>query len=187
VSDRLAHIWAKSPSSGAKEGEPLAGHTANVLARLASWRARYPELPKHTSCPDQLWDIAAWACVLHDVGKIARGFQVMLRGGPSFPHRHEVLSLVAVGWLDISPDHRELVAAGVATHHRDGPEILHCYPYGENARDELLKELSSEDEQALREWLQGQGAPDPAYWGSVGFLHFASFPRRRRWQREYGH
>src|ERR1044071_2055786 len=100
VSDRLAHVWAKSPSPGAQQGEPLAGHTANVLARLASWRARYPQLPKHTSCPDYLWDIAAWACLLHDVGKVARGFQTMLRDGPRFPHRHEVLSLVAVGWLD---------------------------------------------------------------------------------------
>jgi CRISPR-associated endonuclease/helicase Cas3 len=73
--------------------------------------------------------------------------------------------LVAVGWLDIAPTRRELLAAGVATHHQDGPEILRRYPYGENARDELLKELSSEDESALREWLQGQGAPDPSHWG----------------------
>ncbi len=169
MADRLAQTWAKSPNPGLQRGEPLAGHTANVLTRLASWRDRYPDLPKHTSCPDLLWDLAAWACLLHDVGKLARGFQTMLRGGSRFPHRHEVLSLVAVGWLDIEDAHKELIAAGVATHHYDAPQILTRYPYGGSDRGELLKELSSDDEQALREWLGGQGVPDLARWG-FGYL-----------------
>ncbi len=174
MADRLAHVWAKSPNPGSQQGEPLAGHTANVLARLTGWRARYPQLSSHTSCPDLLWDLAAWACLLHDVGKVARGFQLMVRNGPRFPHRHEVLSLVAVGWLDVAFTHRELLAAGVATHHYDAPEILYRYPYGEDARADLLRELSNEDEDSLQGWLEGHGAPDPTRWG------FGRLPTLRR-------
>lgn len=165
MTDILAHVWAKSPSSEADEGERLMAHTANVVARLASWRDRYPALPDHTAVPHVLWNIAAWACLLHDVGKVARGFQQMLRGGPAFDHRHEVLSLVAVGWLDLPEAQRELVAAGVATHHYDLPEILERYPYGSDAREKLLRELSPEDCNALRAWLSGGGAPDVTRWG----------------------
>lgn len=164
--DVLAHVWAKSPTSGVGEGEHLTGHTANLLARLASWRDRYPALPSHTAFPDALWNIAAWACLLHDVGKVALGFQRMLRGGPAFNHRHEVLSLVAVGWLDLPEAHRELLAAGVATHHYDLPVILdERYPYASDARASLLGELSSQDRDALRSWLSGAGAPDVGRWG----------------------
>lgn len=165
MTDILAHIWAKSPSAGAKEGERLSAHTANVLARLASWRDRYPVLPRHTASPDTLWDSAAWACLLHDVGKVARGFQQMVHVGTRFEHRHEVLSLVAVGWLDLPEAQRELVAAGVATHHYDLPQIIERYPYGSDARTLLLQELSLEDYDALRKWLSGAGVPNVTRWG----------------------
>lgn len=165
MADILASIWAKSPTSGAGEGERLTAHTANVLARLASWHERYPRSPTHTASPDSLWNSAAWACLLHDVGKVARGFQQMLRGGPVFEHRHEVLSLVAVGWLDLTKSQQELVAAGVATHHYDLPEILERYPYGSEARAKLLGELLVEDWDAIRKWLCGGGAPDVTRWG----------------------
>lgn len=172
--DVLAHVWAKSAVNGAGEGEHLTGHTSNVLARLASWRDRYPALPDHTTVPSALWNIAAWACLLHDVGKVARGFQHMLRGGPPFNHRHEVLSLVAVGWLDLPEAHRELLAAGVATHHYDLPVILdERYPFASDARVSLLGELSPEDRDALRYWLGGSGAPDAARLG------FAPLPALR--------
>jgi CRISPR-associated endonuclease/helicase Cas3 len=152
--DPLAHIWAKSADKGKAAGEPLTGHTANLLARLAGWRDRYPPLPCHTDRAD-LWDLAAWACLLHDTGKIARGFQDMLRGKiPRFDHRHEVLSLVAVGWLDVPEETRALVAAGVATHHKDLGYVFEMYgrPTSPNV-SELLDELSPADEAALRRWL----------------------------------
>lgn len=165
MADLLAHIWAKSPSAGAKEGERLSAHTANVLARLASWRDRYPVLPKHTASPGTLWDSAAWACLLHDVGKIARGFQEMVHVGTRFEHRHEVLSLVAVGWLDLPDAQGELVAAGVATHHYDLPQIFERYPYGSDSRTLLLQEVSLEDYDVVRKWLCGAGVPDVTRWG----------------------
>jgi CRISPR-associated endonuclease/helicase Cas3 len=93
---------------------------------------------------------------LHDLGKAARGFQTTLRGGPVFDHRHEVLSLVCVGWLDVDEDTCGLVAAAVATHHRDldGPDGIQAkYLFGGNARPALLAELSVDDEEALWTWL----------------------------------
>ena len=153
MTDPLGHVWAKSASKGKNKGEPLTGHTANVIARLAGWRARYPDLASHTSRAD-LWDLAAWACALHDIGKCARGFQEMLRKprGLRFPHRHEVLSLVAVGKLDIDEESRALIAAGVVTHHHDAPAIFEMYLHPAD-REDLLCELSRADEEAWATWL----------------------------------
>jgi CRISPR-associated endonuclease/helicase Cas3 len=157
LSDVLAHIWAKSAAEPGAEGERLAVHTGWVLGRLADWRSRLPNLCRY-SRPD-IWDLAAWACLLHDVGKVARGFQSMVRDGPRFAHRHEVLSLITVGWLELPEDQRALVAAGVATHHRDWSVIQTSYkPPDERAR--LVGEMSARDETALRRWLAGEGAPN---------------------------
>ncbi len=156
MSDALFHVWAKSGADGEAEGEHLAAHTGWVLARLADWRRRLPNLGRHSRA--DIWDVAAWACLLHDVGKVARGFQSMVRGGPRFGHRHEVLSLVAVGWLDAPDEQKALVAAGVATHHRDWSVIRTSYNDGEE-RARLLREMTPADEAALRRWLLADGAP----------------------------
>lgn len=159
MKDPLGHVWAKSAPEGKGEGEPLSGHTANVIARLSGWRGRYPALAMHTSRAD-LWDLAAWACALHDIGKCARGFQDMLRKkGPRFPHRHEVLSLVAVGRLDIDDEARALVASGVATHHKDLPVIFESYALWTGDREDLLAELSPADEEAWADWLSSRIDP----------------------------
>lgn len=161
--DALAHVWAKSSADPNADGERLAVHTGWVLANLARWRKRLPDIGVY-SRPD-IWTIAGWSCLLHDVGKVACGFQCMLRpGGPRFEHRHEVLSLVAVGWLDVAEDVRGLVAAGVVTHHRDWRKIRGLY-VSPAEREPLLAELSREDELALRRWLQGEGAPNLANLG----------------------
>jgi CRISPR-associated endonuclease/helicase Cas3 len=56
---------------------------------------------------------------------------------------------------------RGLVAAGVATHHRDLPEILERYPVDSpDARPRLLAQLDAQHETWLSEWLTGRGAPD---------------------------
>ncbi|AKT38512.1 CRISPR-associated helicase/endonuclease Cas3 [Chondromyces crocatus] len=186
MKDPLAHVWAKSvppsaPSAGTssprpnlRRGEPLKGHTENLLTRLAAWRDRFPDLPRFTDRAD-LWDLAAWSCLLHDVGKIARAFQRMLQGGARFHHRHEVLSLVAVGWLDLPDADRALIAAAVATHHRDVTAIFALYP-GPTSPDlaDLLSELDPDDEPRLRSWLTpGAGGPDPTRCG------FAALPPLR--------
>jgi CRISPR-associated endonuclease/helicase Cas3 len=83
----------------------------------------------------------------------------MVKDGPRFGHRHEVLSLVAVGWLDVPEEQRALVAAGVATHHRDWPAIRASYGPAEE-RERLIGEMTSEDRSNLRRWLLGEGAPN---------------------------
>src|SRR5206468_9277015 len=70
-----------------------------------------------------------------------------------------VLSLVAVGWLDVSEDQRALVAAGVATHHRDWPDIKVSYKSPEE-RELLIRQMTAVDRLSLRRWLQGEGAPN---------------------------
>jgi CRISPR-associated endonuclease/helicase Cas3 len=84
----------------------------------------------------------------------------MVRGGPRYEHRHEVLSLVAVGRLDVDEETRGLIAAGVGTHHKDASWIRERYPFDSADRDELLDELTSDHETAWEAWLAGAGAPN---------------------------
>lgn len=173
--DPLAHIWAKSPEKGKKEGATLSAHTAHVLADLKARCDRCPDLPALVGRPD-LFDLAAWTVLLHDLGKCAPGFQAMVRGrGPIYEHRHEALSLVAVGWLDLDDESRALVAAGVGTHHKDAPLLLERYStlYADD-RDALLEELSPEMVASWEAWLAGWGA------AALRKLGFAPLPPRTR-------
>lgn len=171
--DALGHVWAKSPERTGEPGESLSLHTTHDLERLRDWRLRSPELPRIVGRPD-LFDLAAWALVVHDLGKSARGFQAMLRGGASFDHRHEVLSLVAVGRLQVDAETLGLLSSAVATHHRDVGEILLRYRFGSADRAELLEELSDDDEGAWESWLEGRGGP------GLGSLGFRELPPRAR-------
>jgi len=171
--DVLHHVWAKSAEAGSElAGELLAAHTGQVLGRLRGWQARYPELGRHGARSD-LFDLAAWAVLLHDLGKCALGFQAMLRRGPRFEFRHEVLSLVPVGRLDVDEETMGLIAAGVATHHKDAPVIFEKYSFMSSARAELCAELSDADDAAWDAWLGGAGAPE------IEKLGFSALPPRR--------
>jgi CRISPR-associated endonuclease/helicase Cas3 len=152
MSATLEHLWAKSPRQDEAVGESLTTHTAEVVSHLTGWKRRHPGLAGFCNRSD-LWNFAGWACLLHDLGKAASGFQSTLRGGPVFDHRHEILSLVCVGWLDVDDETCGLLSAAVATHHRDLDEIQTAYPFAGDARSLLLAELSASDENALWEWL----------------------------------
>lgn len=176
MSDALAHVWAKSRGEGEPEGERLTAHTAQLLARLAGLRDRNPTLGERVGRPD-LYDLAAWAVVLHDVGKAARGFQLMVRDGPRFGHRHEVLSLALVGKLDLDDEALGLVAAGVGTHHKPADWVKQSYPYQGASCAALLAELGDDDERAWEAWLSGAGLP------RLDKLGFAPLPARRALER----
>jgi len=126
----LANVWAKSPRAGATRGESLLGHTSVVVARLSHLYSLFPGLAEQIGEP-RLWHRAFWSCALHDLGKIAAGFQTQLRpGGKPWGYRHEVLSLAFLEWVFPEDPTNDLpwVAAGIASHHRDMRAILTAYP-----------------------------------------------------------
>jgi len=115
--DSLNHILAKSADRG---GETLAQHTWDVLEKLAALRHLRPTLANLAGIPE-LWHCLFWACLLHDFGKAARGFQARLKGGEPWQHRHEVLSLAFFDWIApaLSEYEQSAIVAAIASHHRD--------------------------------------------------------------------
>jgi len=127
--DELDNVLAKSASKGQDEKpETLAQHTWNVLERLGDIIRLRPALPEQIGYP-KLWNCLFWACFLHDFGKATNGFQDMLRGGPLWPHRHEVFSLAFLDWIGdaLSEEERIWVAAAIVSHHKDAKEIQLAY------------------------------------------------------------
>ena len=122
-------LWAKSASKGeGGQAETLARHTWYVLERLADLISLRPSLPEAIGF-SSMWNCLFWACFLHDFGKAARGFQERLRGGPKWPHRHEVLSLAFLDWISDAASEEELlwIAAAIVSHHKDADEISLMY------------------------------------------------------------
>lgn len=125
-----AGIMAKSKEKG---GETLAEHTWKVLCRLSDQVRLRPGLPGLAG--ERLWTRMYWGCLLHDFGKAAAGFQLMLRpptGQPNewteYRHRHEVLSLGFVDWLfPKSHQDREWVIGVIACHHKDAADVFFKY------------------------------------------------------------
>lgn len=153
-------LWAKSAERG-EGGKPesLARHTWLVLSRLADFIQLRPALPAQIVVP-RLWHILYWAAFLHDFGKAAVGFQSRLRGGPKWPHRHEVLSLAFVDWLadGLNEEERLWLVAAVVSHHQDAAEIQLRYPPPDEFDDddqiaELVTELDEEALRSLWRWL----------------------------------
>lgn len=123
----LSELWAKS-AQGSDRGEGLVAHTATVLSRLEVLFTALPGIADRIG-NDRLWHRAALACLLHDFGKAAAGFQAQLRSRDKpWKRRHEVLSLAFLSWL-LADGGEDLpwIAAGIVCHHRDLPEILAGY------------------------------------------------------------
>jgi len=134
--DNLNHMLAKSADRG---GETLAQHTWDVLEKLAALHCLRPTLPDLAHMPE-LWHCLFWTCLLHDFGKVARGFQARLRGGEPWPHRHEVLSLAFFDWIApaLTENEQYAIVAAIASHHRDASEIQRKYPRIDPSVIELL-------------------------------------------------
>lgn len=154
----LGEMWAKSPPPGEVAGETLAEHTWHVLERLAELIRLRPWLPTYLEYPN-LWPALFWGSFLHDFGKAASGFQAQLRNQGKWPHRHEVLSLAFLSWLEGSLDGTALrwAASTIVSHHRDADEILRLYFSVDDEEDDPVRHcVSSIDAVAFRglqRWL----------------------------------
>jgi CRISPR-associated endonuclease/helicase Cas3 len=128
--DPLADFWAKSPRGQEARGETLIAHTKTVIARIERLFDILPDLADRVA-DERLWHRAALAAILHDLGKVANGFQAQLRpNSKPWGHRHEVLSLAFLGWLCPEDPDCDLswIAAAVVSHHRDKSIIDKKYP-----------------------------------------------------------
>jgi len=157
--DWLDDVWAKSAQKGAGgQPESLAQHTWGVLARLAEFIRLRPDLPQALDVP-RLWHTLFWSAFLHDFGKATSGFQARLRGGPKWPHRHEVLSLAFVDWIaaGLVPEEDAWVVAGIVSHHKDAGDIRDLYAPPDDPDDDQLiarvAELHEEVLAGLWRWL----------------------------------
>ena len=122
----LADIYAKSQDRG---GETLAQHTGDVLGMLAGCGISVLTCLRLPRCPNSGASLY-WACLFHDFGKAARGFQHMLQTKERWNERHEVLSLIAFHWIaqNFSEDEQRAIVSAIASHHRDDKRIREMYP-----------------------------------------------------------
>ncbi len=151
----LSDILAKS------DGETLFVHTWNVLSRLSEQARLRREIAARINNP-RLWHWLYWTCLLHDFGKVATGFQAVLRpNGPKrWEYRHEIGSLAFLGWLfpdARSEDYRWIVAA-IVSHHKDAATINESYKEGGPAIRNVAAQLSNAPIDRLWRWLDEYAA-----------------------------
>jgi CRISPR-associated endonuclease/helicase Cas3 len=168
----LDAILAKGPR-GAAPGETLRRHTLRALDALAGLARRYPDAPRTAGDP-RLWHRLFWAAAIHDLGKAAAAFQAMLRGGPPWHHRHEVLSL---GFLPLvaRPGSEDFawMAAWVASHHRGAEVILDerydpALPPVASGLEEMATQIEPALATAVAAWLRAEVAPLAQAWAHLG-------------------
>jgi CRISPR-associated endonuclease/helicase Cas3 len=112
-------LLAKSPTATTPNGVPLEDHLLQVLAAVRSLELRHPGLPEIAQLPN-FFPVLRLAALFHDLGKAHPEFQAMLRGGPPFPYRHEVLSLAfSCDVPAFSARDWQCLHAAVLTHHKD--------------------------------------------------------------------
>ncbi len=185
VEPDLHVILAKSkPPKSLDEPETLIQHTWRVLARLADQLRLRPALADTVGSP-RLWHWLYWGTFLHDFGKVADGFQAMLRakaGKTRWGYRHEALSLAFVDWLfpEGHPD-RPYVIAVIACHHRDAEIITGAYQHNRLTPDEdratqLIAQVQPANMQRLYRWLDGYSHDWAEQLGFAPYIEFPSLP-----------
>ncbi|MGQ0775186.1 MAG: CRISPR-associated helicase Cas3' [Pseudonocardiales bacterium] len=114
-------LWAKSPQARQTTGELLTTHLTAALEAMDELQQRVGKIAK---LPERFWTWGRLAILLHDAGKVADGFQVMVgnsaQAAETWGERHEVYSLgfVARVLADSDSNDRLWVGTGVASHHR---------------------------------------------------------------------
>jgi CRISPR-associated endonuclease/helicase Cas3 len=104
----------------AKSSPPqsLREHTNDCLHVFRSVKRLFPNLPELCGVP-KFFEHLFYSIYLHDLGKSATGFQVMLRGGDKWVYRHEVLSACFVNTLTaLTEEEQRAVAMTIITHHK---------------------------------------------------------------------
>ncbi len=195
-------LWAKSPQARQITGELLLTHLAAALAAMDELQRRVGQVVK---LPRRFWTWARLAILLHDAGKVADGFQIMVgnsdRPAETWGERHEVYSLgfVAQVLADADWEDRLWVATGVATHHRPFTSngdarlpLFSCYPAEPARFAHCFGTADPESVSELRAWLtrtaQAHGllteAGRPAQEGNgVGYDAYQLFEElRERWE-----
>lgn len=96
--------------------ETLIQHTENLLSVFDSIRSVYPEAPQITKVPD-FYERLFYAICLHDLGKVAIGFQEMWG---AWGYRHEILSASFTKFLpDLDDFAQRSIALAIITHHKN--------------------------------------------------------------------
>ncbi|MBX2999935.1 MAG: CRISPR-associated helicase Cas3' [Caldilineaceae bacterium] len=164
------HLKAKSADVNGYR-QTLTEHTWAVLCRLADQYRLRPLLSEILN-KDGIWSQMYYACLLHDFGKAAQGFQERLEAKPpendwsKGKHRHEVLSLAFVDWL-FPPNHpdRLPVICAIVSHHKDVEQIWAKYGAPGRTREQrrrvewLITQISPDIEQVLWRWLDEYAEP----------------------------
>ncbi|MDT3396308.1 CRISPR-associated helicase Cas3' [Streptomyces sp. B1866] len=180
----LSDLRAKSRPK--EDPERLTTHSRTVHDTVAQIEARVGSAGVLATVP-AFWSRVRKAALLHDVGKVAEGFQRQVEpGGSVWGERHEVLSLAyvdllatAAGW---SAEDRLMIATLVATHHRalhaesseDGGKPCLARMYNDQTKwdeafyitpgptpDQSLTQVTAGLHKELLAWLSGFLALDP--------------------------
>lgn len=142
-------ICSPEPLAKSNPPETLKEHTQAVVDTVrAMAQTIAPYLPR------DLQELAVASAYLHDVGKIATGFQRVLHNGGRWEYRHEALSTAVALALGLP----EEVCLAILTHHR--PANDSCFDayndsltwqrHGQPRWQALLKEM-----EPYWEWLRG--------------------------------
>lgn len=118
--NKLSDIWAK------KDGEKLLEHTERVLKVLKSIKYTYGDAEELADDP-KLFEKIFLALFLHDIGKIAPGFQSYLKEDKIWGYRHEILSSCLCGLIKENDEYKFDVAMAIITHHKDCNELRAKY------------------------------------------------------------
>ncbi|MGE5550079.1 MAG: CRISPR-associated helicase Cas3' [Bacteroidota bacterium] len=169
----VADFWAKSPREG-RPAETLAEHTRAALSILKGFFDRYPWLSDLVDQAD-LWEILLWSIGLHDLGKVASGFQKAIKNNGRWNRRHEIVSLGFMPSTDSASERFwDLVRLGIASHHKDASVLIERYNIRYSGSDstilgELIGELESCDIQRLISWV----VEEIADWAGLLCIHFS--------------
>ncbi|CCO07700.1 CRISPR-associated helicase/endonuclease Cas3 [Desulforamulus hydrothermalis] len=127
VKQALADVWAKSKDSSGETGLSLLQHTDNVVKQMGQFLVLYEKELKQLS-EINLPRILLYGALMHDFGKIHPGFQNMLITGKKYGHRHEILSLGFLEFLDIPEEEKSYLAAAIAFHHKGWLDLTQRSP-----------------------------------------------------------